>query len=85
MPEAICNTAFLLYLYRISAIGWLPRLFTEIWTLTAVLEELRDGRHRGYDVREPNNHGWLKIVDPRATPSKWLSLNSWSGELASWR
>jgi predicted nucleic acid-binding protein len=48
MPEAICNTSPLLYLYRIGAVDWLPRIFTEIWTPTAVLEELREGKRKGY-------------------------------------
>ena len=83
MPEAICNSSPLLYLYRISAVDWLPRIFTEIWTPTAVLEELREGQRKGYYVPDPTNFGWLKIVDPRATPSEWLSLDLGPGELAA--
>src|ERR1700694_4551812 len=83
MPEAICNTSPLLYLYRIGAVEWLPRIFTEIWTPTAVLEELREGQRKGYDVPDLNNFGWLKIVDPRSTPSEWLSLDFGPGELAA--
>ena len=32
MPKAITNTSPLLYLYRIQAIGWLPKLFQEVWS-----------------------------------------------------
>jgi predicted nucleic acid-binding protein len=40
MPDAICNTSPLLYLYRIEAVSWLPRLFSEVWTPNAVVREL---------------------------------------------
>ncbi len=45
MPDAICNTSPLLYLYRIEAVNWLPRLFNEVWTLNAVARELQEGQH----------------------------------------
>jgi len=54
MPEAISNTSPLLYLYRINAIDWLPELFNEIWIPNAVVLELGEGQHRGYDVPVPS-------------------------------
>ena len=30
MPDVICNTSPLLYLYRIGALDWLPKLFNEV-------------------------------------------------------
>lgn len=83
MPEAISNTSPLLHLYRIDAIDWLPRLFSEVWVPTAVIEELKEGQHSGYDVPDPSNYVWLQIMDPRATPSEWLSLDLGPGELAA--
>ncbi|MCL5959886.1 MAG: DUF3368 domain-containing protein [Chloroflexi bacterium] len=83
MTEAISNTSPLLYLHRIGAIDWLPRLFSEVWMPTAVLSELREGQQRGYDVPSPSNYPWLQVVDPRATPSEWLSLDLGVGELAA--
>ena len=59
MPEAITNTSPLLYLYRIDQLDWLPRLFHSIWTPTAVVEELSEGRQRGYEVPDPENYAWL--------------------------
>ena len=50
MPEAISNTSPLLYLHRIGAINWLPRLFTAVWAPTAVAGELTLGKIKGYDV-----------------------------------
>ena len=82
MPEAICNTSPLLYLYRIGALDWLPKLFTEIWTPDAVVNELHEGRHKGYDVPNLADHRWIQVVEPKSIPSEWLTLDLGSGELA---
>jgi hypothetical protein len=50
MPRAISNTSPLLYLHRIEALEWLPRLFEEFWAPTAVVAELEEGRQYGYGV-----------------------------------
>src|SRR5688572_2829469 len=81
MPEAISNTSPLLYLYRIGALDWLPSLFKEVWIPSAVFDELKEGQQKGYDVPDPGKYGWLIVVNPRATPSEWLSLDLGPGEL----
>jgi hypothetical protein len=83
MPEAISNTSPLLYLYRIGAIEWLSRLFSEVWIPSAVREEFTEGQRKGYDVPDLGIYHWLHVVDPRATPSEWLSLDLGIGELAA--
>lgn len=83
MPEAISDTSPLLYLYRIRALGWLPKLFSEVWTPNAVVRELREGQQRGYDVPNPSDYDWLKVVEPRSVPSEWLTLDLGRGELAA--
>lgn len=83
MPEAIVNTSPLVYLYRIGALEWLPKLFGEIWVPNAVVRELEEGQRRGYDVPRPSNYTWLRIVDPRAIPSEWLTLDLGPGEVAA--
>lgn len=83
MPEAISDTSPLLYLYRIGALGWLPKLFSEVWTPNAVVRELREGQQRGYDVPNPSDYDWLKVVEPRSVPSEWLTLDLGRGELAA--
>src|SRR5207253_11519186 len=80
MNEAICNTSPLLYLYRVGAIDWLPKLFSDVWAPSAVAEELHEGRQRGYDVPNPVNYEWLGIVDPASMPSEWLALDLGAGE-----
>jgi len=82
MPEAIVNTSPLVYLYRIGALEWLPRLFSEIWIPTAVVHELEEGQRGGYDVPKPGRYTWLRVVDPRAVPSEWLTPDLGPGEIA---
>jgi hypothetical protein len=45
MPEIISNTSPLLYLYRIEALEWLPKLCSQdIWVPSAVVIEIEEGR-----------------------------------------
>ncbi len=83
MPKAISNTSPLLYLYRIEAIDWLPKLFEEIWTPEAVKNELLAGRSKGYDVPNPADYPWLNMVNPKSMPSEWLALDLGTGEIAA--
>ena len=83
MFKAISNTSPLLYLYRIGAIDWLPKLFDEVWTPEAVCNELRNGRSKGYDVPNPDDYAWLNVVNPKAMPSEWLALDLGVGEIAA--
>lgn len=83
MNEAISNTSPLVYLNRIHAFDWLPKLFPSIWIPTAVAQELEEGERRGFDV--PKVHGllWLRKIDPRFVPSEWLTLDLGAGELSA--
>jgi predicted nucleic acid-binding protein len=83
MLNAISNTSPLLYLYRIEVLEWLPRLFREFWIPSAVLDELKEGQSKGYDVPILSNYRWVKVVNPRVMPSEWLSLDLGAGELAA--
>ena len=83
MLKAVSNTSPLLYLYRIGGLEWLPKLFEEVWTPTAVKNELRAGRSKGYDVPDPDDYSWLSVVDPKSTPSEWLALDLGVGEIAA--
>jgi len=83
MLKAISNTSPFLYLYRIEAIHWLPKLLDEVWTPEAVENELQDGRRKGYDVPDPADYAWLNVVDPKSMPSEWLALDLGAGEIAA--
>jgi len=80
--KAISNTSPLLYLYRIGGIQWLLRLFSEIWVPEAVKNELQEGQRKGYDVPNLDDYSWLNIVNPKSTPSEWLTLDLGTGEIA---
>jgi predicted nucleic acid-binding protein len=83
MPDAICNTSPLLYLYRIGALDWLRRLFGEVWIPNAVASELDRGRQKGHDVPDLEDRDWLHRVEPSFTPPEWLALDLGPGELAA--
>lgn len=83
MREAITNTSPLVYLYRIQALGWLPKLFHEIWTPGAVVDELKEGLRRSYDVPDPSRIAWIRVAEPSSRPSEWLSADLGAGELAA--
>ena len=83
MLEAISNTSPLLYLYRADVIHWLQELFGEVWTPQAVVAEIEEGHRKGYDVPSVKDYDWLKIKEPRITPSEWLSLDLGPGELSA--
>jgi len=83
MLNAISNTSPLLYLYRIDALKWLPGLFAEIWIPGAVVFELQEGRQKGYDVPNPSDYNWIKIIEPKVLPSEWFAVDLGAGELAA--
>lgn len=81
MSSAICNTSPLLYLYRITKIDLLPRLFDEVLTVPAVVHELRQGKVKGYDVPVTGRYKWLQVASPQQVPSEWLVSDLGRGEL----
>ena len=83
MTKAISNTSPLLYLYRVGAIDWLPKLFDEVWTTEAVQHELLAGLAKGYDVPILATYPWLHIVNSKTMPSEWLALDLGAGELSA--
>jgi predicted nucleic acid-binding protein len=44
---------------------------------------LQAGRSKGYDVPDPSDYAWLKIVNPKSMPSEWLALDLGAGEIAA--
>lgn len=81
MPSAISNTSPLLYLHRINQIDLLPRLFDEVFTVPAVVDELRQGKAKGYDVPVVEHYTWLQVASPKQVPSEWLASDLGRGEL----
>ena len=81
MSKAISNTSPLLYLYRIGKIELLPRLFDEVLSVPAVVEELEAGKRKGYDVPSVEMYAWLRVMSPQQVPSEWLASDLGKGEL----
>ncbi len=61
----------------------LPKMFDEVWTAESVKIELLAGHNKGYDVPNPADYPWLKIVNPKSMPSEWLALDLGAGELGA--
>ena len=76
MPEAISDTSPLLYLHLMGRLGWLPRLFGQIWIPGAVVLELETGRREGHDVPDPHQPDWLRVVEPSHLPSEWPATSN---------
>lgn len=84
ITKASCSVSPIIYLYRIGALEWLPKLFDEIWMPSVVLEDLLEGRFIGYDVPSPFDLPWVQYEDPQITiPAAWVALDLSSGEVAA--
>ena len=73
----------MLFLYQIDALEWLSSLFGEVWVPDAVVNELQEGRRKGYDVPNPGAYDWLRTVEPHSIPLEWRALELGAGELAA--
>ena len=62
MADAILSTSPLVYLHRIGALDWLPRLLGAIRTPNAVVVEVSEDRRRGCDAPNPAD---LALAPPR--------------------
>lgn len=83
MHEAVSNTSPLVYLHRIEALDWLPKIFDRVQVPGAVVSELHEGLRLGYDVPDPLKHDWVEVVEPEHLPSEWLALDLGPGEAAA--
>lgn len=82
MLEAVSNTSPLFYLHRCGALALLPKLFA-VYAPRAVLQEMEEGRRRGFDVIDPSVCTWLQVTELHHMPSEWLALDLGPGELAA--
>jgi len=69
VTRAISNTSPLLYLHRIGRLDWLLEIFDDIIVPSAVLNELQEGRQRGYDSPDLSTYTWFQIVEPISIPA----------------
>lgn len=84
MSKTACSASPVIFLYRIGALEWLPKLFDEIWMPSCVLDDLLQAKFIGYDVPSPFDLPWVQYEDPQLTiPAAWLALDLSSGEVAA--
>ena len=63
MPErnVIVNTSPLLYLNMIGCLSLLEKMYGEVFTPPAVIEELKRGANQGIEVPDPSLYPWIHI------------------------
>lgn len=82
MPEAIVNTSPLVYLYRAGVLEWLRLLFDKVWVPAAVVQELKEGIRKGYQVPRVSEYPWIQVVEPSILGSEWLAADLGPGEVS---
>lgn len=80
MPEVICNTSPLQYLHQLELLHILPSLVQRVTIPPAVVEELSEGRTRGYNIPDPTDLDWVVIQVPASTPALQLIHDLGPGE-----
>lgn len=69
MPELICDTSPLQYLYQLDLLSVLPELAEQVRVPPAVVEELQEGREQGIDLPVPHTYPWIAIQSPGSAPA----------------
>lgn len=64
MPEVVCNTSPLQYLYQIGHLDLLPRLVGRVIVPSAVVDELAVGRAAGVALPDPTVLKWVVVQHP---------------------
>lgn len=64
MPEIICDTSPIQYLYQAGLLDILPKLAQKIWVPPAVIEEISIGRKHNILLPDPNSLEWITIKRP---------------------
>jgi predicted nucleic acid-binding protein len=65
LPEVICNTSPLQYLYQLGLLDLLPGLIREIIIPLAVAEELEAGRALGLELPDVSSLDWITVRSPK--------------------
>lgn len=80
MPNVICNTSPLQYLYQINCLEILPALAGTVIVPEAVREELAVGLDRGLNLPKVDEYEWIILRSPKNQPVLPLSADLGSGE-----
>lgn len=82
MPEVVCDTSPLQYLYQLKHLHLLPALVQTVTIPPAVVDELAEGRKRGYSLPDPTQESWMHVRAPARTPSLQRKQDLGPGETA---
>ena len=64
MPETICDTSPIQYLYQLRLLHILPALVQSVIVPPAVISELATGRSLGVSLPKLENFDWVKVRQP---------------------
>lgn len=80
MPEVICDTSPLQYLYQTELLDLLPTMYTRVTVPGAVVSELAAGRGRGVSLPDPLSLDWIDVRDLGEQPVLRLLADLGPGE-----
>ena len=80
MPDLICNTSPLQYLFQVGLLHVLPELTGRIVIPPAVAEELAIGRTAGVNLPDPTRLEWVSIRRPTSAAALPLTTDLGAGE-----
>jgi hypothetical protein len=80
LPEVICNTSPLQYLYQLGLLHLLPALAGRVIVPSAVVDELAAGRALGVNLPDPTVLDWVTIKRPASASALPLVTDLGPGE-----
>ncbi|NOX61759.1 MAG: DUF3368 domain-containing protein [Chloroflexi bacterium] len=80
MPDLICDTSPIQYLYQLGLLHVLPALATKVFVPPSVVEELRQGRALGVPLPNVNTLNWVTVQRPTSESATVLVTDLGPGE-----
>jgi len=80
LPDLICDTSPIQYLYQLGLLHMLPMLGDRVFVPPAVVDELAAGRSLGVDLPELENLDWVTVQRPVSEIALPLVVNLGPGE-----
>ena len=82
MPDVICNTSPIQYLYQVQLIDLFPKLVGRVIVPPAVIDELAEGRRLGQNLPDLTVLHWVEVRHPVSERAIPLVTNLGPGEAA---
>ena len=83
MPDLICDTSPIQYLYQLQLLHIIPKLASQVFVPPAVVEEIRIGHSVGVNLPELEELDWVTIRRPISELALPLIVNRDQGRLKS--